>query len=314
MKKTLLTIFISASAFVSSFAQEGLTIVLDTKKFTNLDCSLGGGQSNASPLDKIYVHSGLCSTGPTYCQTQIIPFGSLVWEHVVGNWGDAPQDDNIGAMTNEGNGIWTLKIKNFNRYYGDSGIVSSSTSTVTNPNTGQTQTVTSSPMPAGATAYTMGMVFRSADATMSGRDNFCSDIFITNLQTADPIVIQSGDPNLNPWPNSPVTFRKILNGVELSASNYNDFYYHKKVYPNPFKDNTRIEFFAKDNSEIFTVNVFDMNGKQVANLLNGRPAIGLNSINWNGTNDSGEKLSNGIYYFSIATSKGVTTDKLIIAE
>lgn len=314
MKKTLLAICISASAIFTAQAQQGLTIILDTKKFITLDCSLGGGQSNASPLDKIYVHSGLCTTGITYCQTQIIPFGSLVWEHVVGNWGDAPQDDGIGEMTNEGNGVWRLQITSYANYYGNSAIVNTGTSTVTNPNTGATQSVTSTPMPVGATAYTMGMVFRSADATQSGRDNFCSDIFITNLQTDNPLVIQSGDPNLNEWPNSPVTFRKILDGVELSAGNEEAFYYHKKVYPNPFNDNTRIEFFAKENSDVFNVNVYDVNGKQVINLFNARPSLGLNTIDWNGTDAAGNKLPQGIYYFTIASVKGTATDKLIITE
>jgi hypothetical protein len=36
-------------------------------------------------------------------------------------------------MTNEGNGIWSLLINNYSTYYGDSGIVNTSTSTVTNP-------------------------------------------------------------------------------------------------------------------------------------------------------------------------------------
>ena len=306
MKKTLLAICISASAIFTAKAQQGLTILLDTKKFTNLDCSLGGGQSNASPLDKIYAHTGVCTTGPIYCQTQIIPFNSLVWEHVVGNWGDAPADDNIGAMTNEGNGVWRLRINNFTRYYGDSGIV--------NLGTSAGGTVTSTPMAVGQTAYTMGIVFRSADATQSGRDNFCQDIFITNLETADPVVIQSGDPDLNPWPNSPVTFRKVLDGIELSSKNEEAFYYHKKVYPNPFNDNTRIEFFAKENSDVFNVNVFDVNGKQLINLFNARPSLGLNTIDWNGTDAAGNKLPQGIYYFTIASAKGTATDKLIITE
>jgi hypothetical protein len=307
MKKTLLAICISASAIFTANAQQGLTILLDTKKFTNLDCSLGGGQSNASPLDKIYAHTGVCTTAPIYCQTTIVPFNSAVWEHVVGNWGDAPADDNIGAMTNEGNGVWRLRINDFTRYYGaDSAIV--------NLGTSAGGTVTSTPMPEGATAYTMGLVFRSADATQSGRDNFCQDIFITNLQTADPVVIQSGDPDLNPWPNSPVTFRKVLDGVELSAGNEEAFYYHKKVYPNPFNDNTRIEFFAKENSDVFNVNVYDVNGKQLINLFNARPSLGLNTIDWNGTDAAGNKLPQGIYYFTIASAKGTATDKLIITE
>ena len=58
--------------------------------------------------NKVYVHLGLCSlkkihllvqkietfTDPSqnqlFCTTQITPFQSRVWQHVVGNWGTTP--------------------------------------------------------------------------------------------------------------------------------------------------------------------------------------------------------------------------------
>jgi hypothetical protein len=305
MKKTLLAICISASAIFTAKAQQGLTIILDTKKFINLSCSLNGGDSNPSPLPKIYAHTGLCTSGEISCLSTITVINSLVWEHVVGNWGNAPQDDGVGEMTPEGNGVWSLRINNFNRFYGDSGIVSLES------NADNTQT--STPMPPSATPYTMGLIFRSADGSVSGRDNNCNDIFITKLNTPDPIVIQSATPD-EVWANPPVTFRKVLDGIELSSKNEEAFYYHKKVYPNPFNDNTRIEFFAKENSDVFNVNVYDVNGKQLINLFNARPSLGLNTIDWNGTDTAGNKLPQGIYYFTIASAKGTATDKLIITE
>lgn len=309
MRKLILSFAVVLAAHFNSKAQQGLTIVLDTKKFTNLDCSLNGGQSNPSPLADVYAHTGICTTGPIFCATTIVPFCSEVWQHVVGNWGDSPQDDGVGRMTNEGNGVFVLKIRDYTVYYGsDSGLVN--TGTISCP--GGT-TYSSTPMPSSATAYTMGIVFRSADATTTGRDNFCNDIFITSLETDNPVVVQSGDPELNPWPNSPVTFRKIIDGVELGLDNQS-FINHKKVYPNPFKDETRVEFYVKDNSAAYDVSVYDLNGKKVNNLLNGRPSMGLNTFNWNGTDFAGNKLPHGIYYFTIKHPAGISTDKLIITE
>ena len=40
-----------------------MKIVLDTKKITNPDCGLDtDGKGSPSTLDKVYMHSGLCST------------------------------------------------------------------------------------------------------------------------------------------------------------------------------------------------------------------------------------------------------------
>ena len=77
--------------------------------------------------NKVYIHLGLCTCnefppfGPEhrdcsdnlqnklFCTTQITPFQSRVWQHVVGNW-DQLLDDGIGLMTYEGDSIWSFEI------------------------------------------------------------------------------------------------------------------------------------------------------------------------------------------------------------
>jgi hypothetical protein len=231
---------------------------------------------------------------------------SRVWQHVVGNWGANPADDGIGQMTNEGNGIWSLRITSYHRYYGDSGIVS----LVASPG----DTLVSTPMQPNQTAYTMGLVFRSADASTSGRDNMCSDIFITNLETNTPLIIGSSDPTLSEWINPPISFKKVINGVEVGLQEARSFEYHSKVYPNPFKDETRIEFFVNDASRNYSISVFDVNGRRVASVLEGKVKAGLNTLDWDGTNDAGEKLNKGLYYFTINGGNQVASDKLIILD
>ena len=306
MKTSLLSLASLLMLASGAFAQQGLKIYLDTKKFVNLDCSLQGGQGNPSPLPKIYAHTGVCTTNPTFCSGTITTTNSEVWQHVVGNWGSSPADDGVGEMTNEGNGIWSLRINNYNRYYGDSGIV--------NLGTSAGGTVTSTPMQPGQTAYTMGLVFRSADASTSGRDNGCNDIFITNLETNTPLIIGSSDPTLSEWINAPISFKKVINGVEVGLPETRSFEYHSKVYPNPFKDETRIEFFVNDASRNYSISVFDVNGRRVASVLEGKVKAGLNTLDWDGTNDAGEKLNKGLYYFTINGGNQVASDKLIILD
>ena len=97
--KKIITLLLLVYLSTNINAQTQIKVTLDTKKFINIDCSLGAdGAGGPSTLPKVYMHAGLCTTGDIYCKTQITPLNSLVWEHVVGNWGTSPQDDNVGKM------------------------------------------------------------------------------------------------------------------------------------------------------------------------------------------------------------------------
>jgi len=295
MKK--LFTFLTLMLFVSGiFAQTQVKVTLDTKKFLNIDCSLGAdGTGGASPLSKVYMHSGLCTTGDIYCKTQIIPLHSLVWEHVVGNWGNNPQDDGVGEMINEGNGVFTKTII-LEQYFSDP--------TLVNTEWNETNTVQSSPMPAGATPFTMGLVFRNADGTITGRDNMCSDIFVTDLNTTNPQVVQSFD--LLPWPNSPVTIERSIIGIN-DMHNINFF----RVAPNPVRDNLHIEFYLKTpaHTQVFIVDAF---GKTVAGLLD----LPLNSGKHHvkaGHNEL-HNLAAGVYFVTVKTPYSLKTEKIVVLK
>lgn len=290
--KKLFTLMFLVAFTAGIFAQTQVKVTLDTKKFINIDCSLGAdGAGGPSTMPKVYMHSGLCTTGDIYCKTQIIPLHSLVWEHVVGNWGTNPQDDGIGEMVVEGNGVYTKTII-IEDYFSGSWV-----STDWN----ETQTVQSSPMPTGATPYTMGLVFRNPDGTVTGRDNMCNDIFVTDLNTTSPKVIQSFD--LLPWPNSPVTIERSIIGInDINSINFFN------IMPNPVKDNVHIEFYLK-NGERTNVTVFDRLGRMVYNLLDAELQSGKHVIK-SDVNEMG--LSAGVYFITVETSKSSRTEKLIV--
>ncbi|MDD3876908.1 MAG: T9SS type A sorting domain-containing protein [Bacteroidales bacterium] len=290
--KKLFTLFALTVFVVGIYAQTQVTVTLDTKKFINIDCSLGAdGAGGPSTLPKVYMHSGLCTTGDIYCKTQIIPLNSLVWEHVVGNWGDNPQDDGVGEMVTGSNGVYTKTII-IEDYYSGSWV-----STEWN----ETNTVQSTPMDPGATPYTIGLVFRNPDGTITGRDNMCNDIFVTDINTTNPKVIQSFD--LLPWANSPVTIEREIIGIN-EMYNINFF----KVLPNPVRDDLHIEFYLKTASQTQVV-IMDAFGKLVtafpeARLNEGKHVIKADIFNLN--------LAQGIYYVSVKTEYSVRTEKIVV--
>jgi len=75
-------------------------------------------------------------------------------------------------------------------------------------------------------------------------------------------------------------------------------------YPNPFNPSTKIEFSLPRNS-IVHLTVYDILGKEVVKLLNELRPAGNYTIEWNGQDTDGNKVSTGVYFYRLeATAPG----------
>jgi len=78
-------------------------------------------------------------------------------------------------------------------------------------------------------------------------------------------------------------------------------------YPNPFNPTTKIEFSLPRNS-IVHLTVYDILGKEVATLLDELRPAGHYTIEWNGQDTYGGKVSTGVYFYRLeATAPGRQT-------
>ena len=69
----------------------------------------------------------------------------------------------------------------------------------------------------------------------------------------------------------------------------------RQNYPNPFNPLTSIEFYLPKTGDL-SLQVFDVTGRKVRELMNGTYGSGYHRINWNAKDDRGEIVPNGIYY------------------
>ncbi|MCK4663936.1 MAG: T9SS type A sorting domain-containing protein [Bacteroidales bacterium] len=81
-------------------------------------------------------------------------------------------------------------------------------------------------------------------------------------------------------------------------------------YPNPFQNETQI-YFKVINESLIQIEIFDINGKIIKSLLNETKNSGNYHIEWNGTNNYGNKVPPGIYIIKF-TNDNVTQVKKII--
>ena len=84
-------------------------------------------------------------------------------------------------------------------------------------------------------------------------------------------------------------------------------------YPNPFNPSTSITY-SLPTSEAVTLNVYDVSGKQIAELVNNNQNPGTYSVTWNGKNSSGENIASGIYFYELTAGSFKSVKKMIMLK
>ena len=106
-----------------------------------------------------------------------------------------------------------------------------------------------------------------------------------------------------------------LNGVLLSSGDesidYNPIpneFSLNNAYPNPFNPVTNIDFAVPVDTHIQLL-VYDITGREVANLMDENMDAGYYSIQWNANN-----FSSGIYFVQLASDKYISTKKVVLLK
>ena len=84
-------------------------------------------------------------------------------------------------------------------------------------------------------------------------------------------------------------------------------------YPNPFNPITTFKFDIQTFSFI-EINIFNVNGILVKKLISQYNAPGENIVQWNSTNNQGEPVSSGVYYYRIMVNNNYQTKKMLLLK
>jgi hypothetical protein len=84
-------------------------------------------------------------------------------------------------------------------------------------------------------------------------------------------------------------------------------------YPNPFNPTTTIRYSLPTNSFV-TLRIYDILGREVKTLISTEQNSGTHSVQWNGDNNYGTKVSSGIYLYRIEAANFVMTKKMIMLK
>ncbi|GBD91638.1 hypothetical protein BMS3Abin04_02370 [bacterium BMS3Abin04] len=79
-------------------------------------------------------------------------------------------------------------------------------------------------------------------------------------------------------------------------------------FPNPFNPTTEVSYQLKESGHV-TIKVYDVLGKEVANLVDEVKPSGKYNVTFNGA-----ELSSGIYFISMRVNNFYKTQKIILAK
>ncbi|MEW5795749.1 MAG: M6 family metalloprotease domain-containing protein [Candidatus Zixiibacteriota bacterium] len=84
-------------------------------------------------------------------------------------------------------------------------------------------------------------------------------------------------------------------------------------YPNPFNPSTVIEFELPRTGDA-RLDVYNLLGQHVRTLVDGPTTAGTSTASWDGTDNSGERVASGIYFYRLVTDGESLTRKMMLLK
>jgi len=87
-------------------------------------------------------------------------------------------------------------------------------------------------------------------------------------------------------------------------------------YPNPFNPTTSINFGISRSfaGGVVTLKVFDLLGREIKTLVSEPMDPGQYSVQWDATNNNGERVQSGVYIYRLIAGEFSATNKMILLK
>lgn len=99
---------------------------------------------------------------------------------------------------------------------------------------------------------------------------------------------------------------RIKVGAPKDYQLYNNF-------PNPFNQSTKIAFELPKSSHVKLV-IYDIIGREVAQIADGEYPAGYTELTWNGTNRNGAHVSSGVYFYRMTAGNWSKVMKMLMVK
>ncbi len=90
-------------------------------------------------------------------------------------------------------------------------------------------------------------------------------------------------------------------------------FYLEQNFPNPFNPSTLIRFYVPVASNV-KISIANIQGQAVVILFEGQKTSGFHTLQWNGCDAAGQRVTNGIYLLSLKAEKFSQVRKMILLQ
>jgi hypothetical protein len=105
-----------------------------------------------------------------------------------------------------------------------------------------------------------------------------------------------------------IRYEEVMTGVTGNTNSTPEGFELKQNYPNPFNPSTKISF-SIPTAGMTTLKIYDMAGKEVAQLVNGNMNAGSHEFNFDA-----KGLSSGVYFYTLQSGDFVETKKMNLVK
>lgn len=105
--------------------------------------------------------------------------------------------------------------------------------------------------------------------------------------------------------------------VTSSVDQYPTTFLLSQNYPNPFNGTTTINYELPDKEGVLDkvlIHVYNILGQKVKTLVTGAHNPGRYTVTWDGTNENGEHVSSGVYFYRLMAKKYISSKKMLYVK
>ncbi|NIA23607.1 MAG: T9SS type A sorting domain-containing protein [Proteobacteria bacterium] len=83
---------------------------------------------------------------------------------------------------------------------------------------------------------------------------------------------------------------------------------------NRFNNKVDIKYSVKENAHV-TIQIYNLSGRRANTLINNSTVkAGIHRESWNGTDERGNRIENGVYFYKLLIGKKQFTGRLILLK
>ena len=100
----------------------------------------------------------------------------------------------------------------------------------------------------------------------------------------------------------------IVTQLSVKNSNLANKFFLEKPYPNPFNPTLNIDYYIPQTSNV-TIDIYDINGKKVEKIFQGKNNKGKYSIHWDSNN-----IPSGVYFIKLKSTNFSDKKKVVLVK